>query len=231
MHLLSSSSPSFVFSSWPSDSTLPSVQAALLHPLSNAQGSHKEQQQLPRFSESRSALCYSCRAQGKSQTKSGVKTLHVCGSLKELWVTSNSTHAINTKCSLRPLCYGAEVLMCLVDAASVLQHFAEWCDPVQGVSCSRVVFFNTEWVWLPSSLHQGKTSAGYIYVQYICVIGQSTQAGVADTKYCTSRVSGVHESHFYFSTEKKEDVCCFLFFWCVCCCFFRLHLKPFYEKL
>lgn len=36
---------------------------------------------------------------------------------------------------------------------------------------------------------------------YICVMAQPRRAG-AETKYCTTHVSGVHESHFYFSTKK-----------------------------
>lgn len=36
---------------------------------------------------------------------------------------------------------------------------------------------------------------------YICVLGQPIGAG-AEAKYCTTHVTGVHESHFYFSTKK-----------------------------
>lgn len=74
-----------------------------------------------------------------------------------------------------------------------------------------------------------KLPLGVIYIYlYICVIGHSRQAAAAaaaDTKYCTSHVSGVHESHFIFHREKKKTDVWFLFFlaW--------LHLKPFYEKL
>lgn len=40
---------------------------------------------------------------------------------------------------------------------------------------------------------------------YICVLGQPIGAG-AEAKYCTTHVSGVHESHFYFSTKKKDVI-------------------------
>lgn len=74
-----------------------------------------------------------------------------------------------------------------------------------------------------------KLPLGVIYIYlYIRVIGHSRQAAAAaaaDTKYCTSHVCGVHESHFYFPQRKKKTDVWFLFFlaW--------LHLKPFYEKL
>lgn len=75
------------------------------------------------------------------------------------------------------------------------QCHIEWKCPLEYVvnSCKRCVLQGSGWVW-SSSLHQDT----YISI-HLC--HGSRRAG-AETKYCTTHVSGVHESHFYFSTKK-----------------------------
>lgn len=111
---------------------------------------------------------------------------------------------------------------------------AEWWDPVQGVSCSAFFSFfffsppSREWVWLTSSLHQGKNFPppfGNIY-EYICAMGQS-QAGASRHKRTAPHTFILVYMNPTFIFHRKQKIVCFFNLFSS---LFRLHLKPILWK-